>query len=81
MDTAGYDYLVSTPEAQAKAIQAHVQGVVEYLMTHVQLDQLNALLGSRGPRGHSFSIRAALLVANSSSVINPLSCNPASLRS
>ena len=46
MDTNGYDYLVATPEAQAIAVEAHVQGVVEYLMTHVQIDQLNALLGT-----------------------------------
>lgn len=43
LDTNVYDQLVSTPEIQRRAIEAHESGRMELLLTHVQVDELTPM--------------------------------------
>jgi acid stress-induced BolA-like protein IbaG/YrbA len=58
VDSNGYDFLVASPEIQELAIQAREQGIVKFLMTHVQVDELSAMFDTP----NEWKVRAALAI-------------------
>jgi hypothetical protein len=55
IDPNVYDLLVATPETQQRVIEACLDGVIELLMTHVQVDELVAM-PDRAKSGRALAI-------------------------
>lgn len=57
LDSNAHDRLVETPERQRLAIEAHETGLIELLLTHVQVDEL---MDDAEKRGRTLAIPATI---------------------